>query len=300
VCQGKWTGDNCDQCSLTCLNGGTPSDDCTTCKCPIGWSGPLCDVPCTLVCKNGGTQDKDCKSCICADKWIGDQCNDCGLDCKNGGINDNWIDCKACSCPNNWGGENCEKCDLTCPNNTTISSDCKKCLYPPLDWVDVGATKISSENPGYKEHDIEPSLSLTWKRDGCKAKCASDASCNVFSFNKYIFDHNYIKNCYTASLPPNMSFIPSTDGDSSNWATVYNSYWTHLDNFALTDKNNQYQIEKVNNLQGCKSLCATSTCNAYSYDSSTYNCITASISDENEIDVTPNDKWNTYVYQPPT
>jgi hypothetical protein len=41
-------------CSVQCNNGGTCIDDGSSCSCPIGFGGKLCDYECQLECKNGG------------------------------------------------------------------------------------------------------------------------------------------------------------------------------------------------------------------------------------------------------
>jgi len=41
-CEGGWSGAACDQCELTCQNGGVIADDCSKCLCPPGYSGLDC------------------------------------------------------------------------------------------------------------------------------------------------------------------------------------------------------------------------------------------------------------------
>ena len=41
-CNGGWSGAACDQCELSCQNGGVIADDCSKCLCPPGYSGLDC------------------------------------------------------------------------------------------------------------------------------------------------------------------------------------------------------------------------------------------------------------------
>ncbi|XP_035685655.1 multiple epidermal growth factor-like domains protein 6 [Branchiostoma floridae] len=75
----------CGQCSCTsvpCANGGNrggvPSnygEHTCDCNCVGYWSGPTCEE-CTLDCKNGGVLDATSCSCTCADGWDGETCED--------------------------------------------------------------------------------------------------------------------------------------------------------------------------------------------------------------------------------
>ena len=55
-----------------CKNGATTLKDCS-CKCNGGWTGPRCDL-CSLACQNGGTVSEGCVSCVCPLGFSGTNC----------------------------------------------------------------------------------------------------------------------------------------------------------------------------------------------------------------------------------
>ena len=67
-------------CSLTCQNGGVPSDSCSVCNCAPGFSGPTCQTNVNDCdpnpCENGGTCQDEINSftCLCATNSIGRTC----------------------------------------------------------------------------------------------------------------------------------------------------------------------------------------------------------------------------------
>jgi len=87
----------------------------TSCFCPQGFNGPLCENninDCTPdSCLNGGTcEDRSCK---CEPGWEGNQCqtdiDDCDPDpCVNGGVCNDGLNSYSCACLLGFCGDRCE------------------------------------------------------------------------------------------------------------------------------------------------------------------------------------------------
>jgi len=108
-----------ETCSLTCLNGGTPNEDCSACNCTIGFSGDFCEIDFDFCaerpCRNGALcQDlDDTFLCRCRGDFTGPTCetplNNCNPNpCENGGTCINQEDSFVCSCLPNFSGDTCE------------------------------------------------------------------------------------------------------------------------------------------------------------------------------------------------
>ncbi|CAH1224645.1 MEGF10 [Branchiostoma lanceolatum] len=96
----------CGQCSCTsvpCANGGTragvPSnygEHTCDCNCVGTWAGPTCEE-CALDCKNGGVLDATSCSCACADGWDGETCDDeCADTHAYCGVSPGWPNADSC------------------------------------------------------------------------------------------------------------------------------------------------------------------------------------------------------------
>lgn len=70
-------------CELTCNNGGSAKDDCSSCNCPSGFSGLNCDeedlcITSAIDCLNGGSCVDG--SCVCPPGFEGDDCGILSVD----------------------------------------------------------------------------------------------------------------------------------------------------------------------------------------------------------------------------
>jgi len=93
-----------DKASLTFLSG---------CSRTVEQSGP---------CLNSGIMSPNGCNCICPSRWTGKQCQTCNLNCKNGGVINDFMltahlykvhKCR-CDCPQGFSGRECEQ---KCPND---------------------------------------------------------------------------------------------------------------------------------------------------------------------------------------
>jgi len=102
-----------DECeTIICQNDGICVSG--TCECPVGFSGPNCEVVGTgdcanIACENGGTCISGACDCpegftgeFCQTEIQADPCDD--VECQNGGTCDNGT----CECPDNYEGTLCE------------------------------------------------------------------------------------------------------------------------------------------------------------------------------------------------
>jgi len=100
-----------DECeTIICENDGICESG--VCECPVGFSGPNCEVVGTgacanISCENGGTCING--ACDCPEGFSGEFCQNSddpcdGVDCQNGGSCDNGT----CDCPDNYEGDLCE------------------------------------------------------------------------------------------------------------------------------------------------------------------------------------------------
>eukprot|EP00743_Colponemidia_sp_Colp-15_P003372 GILK01003645.1.p1 GENE.GILK01003645.1~~GILK01003645.1.p1 ORF type:complete len:533 (-),score=63.55 GILK01003645.1:125-1489(-) len=98
-------------CDISCVHGGLPNPDCTTCvNCTGGWSGVDCNS--CGECQHGGvmTDRQQCVCSRCRNSWAGPMCAMCGLQCQHGGQPN--ADCSGCeSCLVGWTGQVCETFD---------------------------------------------------------------------------------------------------------------------------------------------------------------------------------------------
>jgi hypothetical protein len=133
LCKDGWSGDLCQikpcaQCSNVKDCVTSPSYDNLPdakpkgqCECEVSWAGPLCTQPkpCAdlspTVCRNEGqlteleAEAKACdatKPCQCVNNWSGSICDNCNINCANGGRKTSST-C-GCSCPTGFVGEHCE------------------------------------------------------------------------------------------------------------------------------------------------------------------------------------------------
>jgi hypothetical protein len=148
VCANGFTGPNCNECPITCNNGGQliQSSVVCGCKCPTGFTGAFCDVcnntcpapytlntttcqcECDLSCSGNGTPNTNTCECQCTYPFTGVNCQTCGLtgsNCVNGVINSNTC---TCNCNPNWTGASCNQCALTCPTGSTLNSTSCICV----------------------------------------------------------------------------------------------------------------------------------------------------------------------------
>ncbi|XP_071790749.1 angiopoietin-4-like [Asterias amurensis] len=65
---------DCENCSLTCVNGGKFIDDPCHCSCAQNWTGKTCTECALTECKNGGTFDATTCMCTCPKQWMGIIC----------------------------------------------------------------------------------------------------------------------------------------------------------------------------------------------------------------------------------
>ncbi|XP_038062365.1 uncharacterized protein LOC119732831 [Patiria miniata] len=125
MCGDGFMGENCEnECSLTCMNGGTRDPATCQCVCSPPWTGDTC-TECSLTCINGGTTDPATCQCVCSPPWTGDTCTECPLttaSCLNGGTLDEEY-CE-CVCPLTHSGDLCQDSNVCltsdrCSDNTT-------------------------------------------------------------------------------------------------------------------------------------------------------------------------------------
>lgn len=102
--------DDCE--SIICQNDGVCVSG--VCECPVGFSGPNCEVVGTgdcanIACENGGTCVSGACDCpagftgeFCQNEVQTDPCDD--IECQNGGTCDNG----ECDCPDDYEGTLCE------------------------------------------------------------------------------------------------------------------------------------------------------------------------------------------------
>ncbi|XP_071790474.1 microfibril-associated glycoprotein 4-like [Asterias amurensis] len=65
---------DCENCFLSCENGGTFIDDPCHCSCAQTWTGKTC-IECALTgCENGGTFNEATCTCTCPKQWMGNTC----------------------------------------------------------------------------------------------------------------------------------------------------------------------------------------------------------------------------------
>ncbi|XP_071789741.1 microfibril-associated glycoprotein 4-like [Asterias amurensis] len=65
---------DCENCLLTCENGGTFIDDPCHCSCAPNWTGKTCTECELTVCGNGGTLNETTCTCTCPKEWMGNTC----------------------------------------------------------------------------------------------------------------------------------------------------------------------------------------------------------------------------------
>ncbi|XP_071790406.1 angiopoietin-4-like [Asterias amurensis] len=75
---------DCENCSLTCGNGGTFIDDPCHCLCAQNWTGKTCTKCALTGCENNGTLDEATCTCTCPKQWMGNTCTDTRhYDCRD-------------------------------------------------------------------------------------------------------------------------------------------------------------------------------------------------------------------------
>ena len=137
VCADFWTGDDCETCSLSCLNGGTLKADCSSCTCESGFTGLECeteiDYCATQPCLNSGncTYDRYGYHCSCIPGFTDSQCST-EIDfcypypCQNRAVCQNSPDGYSCQCQKGSSGTHCETLDYCysnpCQNNGICSN----------------------------------------------------------------------------------------------------------------------------------------------------------------------------------
>jgi low-density lipoprotein receptor-related protein 1 (alpha-2-macroglobulin receptor) len=91
-CSPNFTGERCETkietCHGMCQNGGTCNNATSTCHCPNGYRGRLCDECINLSCENGGVCTEDGRgkpACNCLPGYSGNRCEKslCYGFCKN-------------------------------------------------------------------------------------------------------------------------------------------------------------------------------------------------------------------------
>ncbi|XP_065894910.1 uncharacterized protein [Dysidea avara] len=166
----------CEECDLTCQNGGIPNDDCTMCNCPTGFVGSACET----------------------------NINDCDPNpCQNGGSCTDGVGSFTCDCHNGFSGANCNKgCHLSgvCNDDSitiqaTSASDC----------CEKGGRSFSDESDclpacGLIEGDPHFSVPLLSK----EVLCYSIQGYSGLAFN-LICNNNYVIN----------ALFVDTEGDTS-------------------------------------------------------------------------------------
>jgi hypothetical protein len=134
----------------SCQNGGAClGNETTTCDCPEGTSGSLCEV---CHCENGGSCSAE--GCQCPSNTFGTFCETVTCNCLHGGV------CVGeppkCQCPEGTSGDRCERLeDCPCLNGGTCRSDGEKqCSCPPgtsgdlcETWVLCGAEMCQNGSP---------------------------------------------------------------------------------------------------------------------------------------------------------
>ncbi|XP_071789740.1 uncharacterized protein [Asterias amurensis] len=66
----------CENCSLTCENGGKFIDDPCHCSCDQNWTGKTCTECALTGCVNGGAIDAATCMCLCPREWMGSTCTE--------------------------------------------------------------------------------------------------------------------------------------------------------------------------------------------------------------------------------
>ncbi|XP_038045778.1 neurogenic locus notch homolog protein 1-like isoform X3 [Patiria miniata] len=191
VCSSPWTGDTCTECSLTCMNGAARDSDSCRCMCIPPWTGDTC-TECSLTCMNGGTRDPATCLCVCSSPWTGDTCTECSLTCMNGAARDS--DSCRCMCIPPWTGDTCTECSLTCMNGgTTDPATCQCVCSPP--WTGDTCTECL----------ITCGNGATRDPDSCQCMCSSSftgdncTECSLTCMNGAARDSD---SCRCMCIPP--------------------------------------------------------------------------------------------------
>lgn len=177
-----------DECAtIICLNDGICESG--TCECPVGFSGPTCEVEGTgacanISCENGGTCVSGACECpegfdgeFCQNEINADPCAD--VNCQNGGTCDNGT----CECADNYEGTLCQSLEREkFIGSYDVTDNCSGQNFTYVMTITAGSSndKINITNMG----DIDGTFSATV--DGTDFEFNGMASGNTIIGDGYI------------------------------------------------------------------------------------------------------------------
>lgn len=209
-------GDCLCQCPYNCVHGKRNKD--CSCKCNGYWSGNLCQT-CSLIdadCGEGGHVDDNCQcvcgiecqeattvkqedncSCTCLGGWSGKECKQCLVtpdSCTNGTVyNEEKCECECvtpckeantigfddhcgCNCKDSWGGDFCEACHLnasSCDNGKEVHEGLCSC---------VCATPCSVHSKGIKQSTCECVCNEGWEGKLCDKEIDQQNELPIYAY----------------------------------------------------------------------------------------------------------------------